>query len=192
MKNNDSRNFEYEEQYIDQKRADKSSIGTIVLCIIICIFNVLFLYGFFRYHLAQVPSASMEPALNVGDKYLVDQWAYKHKDPERYDIIIFLKDIGTQSDMYGKRIIGLPGEILEIRKGKIYINNNKYPIEDPYADFPRQEYLGPFRIPEDSYFVMGDNRQNSYDSRYWDDKFVKKETILGRAELVYYPRIKFL
>ena len=174
----------------DKDIQDADSYIIIKICIFLDIIMFFLICFFLRFSYSEVTTGCMEPVFNIGDYILFDKQAYKHKEPERYDIILFEKDLGTEFSLHGKRIIGMPGELLEIRKGKVYINNDKYPLRDPYADYPRQEYLGPFRIPEDSYFVMGDNRQESYDSRHWEDKYVKRKEIRSKAVLKIFPEIQ--
>ena len=91
--------------------------------------------------------------------------------------------------LYLKRIIGLPGETIKGVDGKVYINGNE--IEDYTSNVFRDDF-GPYTIPNDCYFMMGDNRSNSWDSRYWDNKYVSESEIIGKAEIEYYPEIKVL
>ena len=113
----------------------------------------------------------------------------KIKDPERFDIVIF-KYPDDESVDYLKRIIGLPGETVEIISGKVYINgellDEPYLSEEPTGDF------GPYQVPEDSYFMLGDNRAVSKDSRYWHNTYVKKEKIIAKAFVMYWPSLKWL
>ncbi len=122
----------------------------------------------------------MKPSFNNGDKILVDK---NLNDLKRGDVITFLypKD---RSKWYFKRIVGLPGETIEIREGKVYIDGQL--LQEPYVE---EEYnqananFPPRRVPEYQYFVMGDNRDNSSDSRYWG--MVDKELITGRYYMTY-------
>ena len=95
--------------------------------------------------------------------------------------------------MFIKRIIGLPGEKVQIINGKVYINDSETPLDDSFvAEVPRGNF-GPYEVPEDSYFVMGDNRNHSRDSRYWKtSNFVTYDEIVGKAVVRYYPSIKLL
>ena len=95
----------------------------------------------------------------------------------------------NESKNYLKRIIGLPGEQVAIIDGKVYINGNEEPLAENYLNVVPTGSYGPYVIPADSYFVMGDNRNRSYDSRYWDDKFVSKDQIIAKAIVDYYPSI---
>nr|MCR4924596.1 signal peptidase I [Lachnospiraceae bacterium] len=90
--------------------------------------------------------------------------------------------------LFIKRVIGLPGETLEMIDGKIYINHSLTPLDEPYVNKVPYGNYGPVEIPEGAYFVMGDNRNNSADSRYWKNTFVYKEKILGKAWFRYYKK----
>ncbi|HAG80920.1 MAG TPA: signal peptidase I [Cyanobacteria bacterium UBA12227] len=134
-----------------------------------------------------VPSGDMEPTIQVNDKVLIDKHTYKLEEPERGDIVIFNppETLIRQNfrDSFIKRIIGLPGETVEIKAGQVYINT--LPLQEGYiAEPPLYEY-GPVQIPANSYFVLGDNRNNSYDSHYWG--FVPRSLIFGKAIAIYCP-----
>lgn len=134
-----------------------------------------------------IPSGAMIPTLQINDRLIIDKITYKFTPPERGDIIIFsptqtLQEQNFQDDFI-KRIIGLPGETVEVINGQVKINNQ--PLEEPYiAEPPTYEY-GPSTVPENNYFVLGDNRNNSYDSQYWG--FVPKENIMGKAQSIFWP-----
>ena len=110
----------------------------------------------------------------------------------RFDIIIF-KYPDDESQLFIKRIIGLPGEKVQIINGKVYINDSETSLDDSFvAEVPRGNF-GPYEVPEDGYFVMGDNRNHSRDSRYWKtSNFVTYDEIVGKAVVRYYPSIKLL
>ena len=135
---------------------------------------------------AQIPSGSMENTIMTGDRVVGNRLSYLTKDPERYDVIIF-KYPDDESQLFIKRIIGLPGETVEIRDGHIYIDGSSEPLEDVET----KEYMGgnygPYTVPEGCYFVMGDNRNDSKDSRYWMNPYVSKDNILGKAVFRYWP-----
>lgn len=138
---------------------------------------------------AQVPTGSMEETIMPGSRILINRLAYASEKPQRGDIISFYYPDDGQT-VYLKRIIGLPGDIVEGHDGIVYINGQalkeNYVKEELAADF------GPFAVPENSYFVMGDNRNNSWDSRYWNHHYVTEDEIIGRAEFEYFPEIKRL
>ena len=133
-----------------------------------------------------VNGVSMQPTLSDGDNLIVDKLSYRFHDPERFDIIVFPFQF-QDNTYYIKRIIGLPGETVEIRDGHIYIDGSSEPLEDVET----KEYMvgnyGPYTVPEGCYFVMGDNRNDSKDSRYWIHPYVSKDKILGKAVFRYWP-----
>lgn len=137
---------------------------------------------------AKIPSGSMENTIMEGDRLIGNRLAYIKSDPQRGDIVIFkFPDDETQN--YVKRVIGLPGETVRVEDGKIYINDAKEPLKEDYLKEAWTVETGPyvFEIPEDSYLVMGDNRNNSYDARYWTNTYVKEDKILGKALFRYFP-----
>ncbi|MFM2061146.1 MAG: hypothetical protein RLZZ507_816 [Cyanobacteriota bacterium] len=154
-----------------------------------------------------IPTGSMEPTLHgvqdqwKADKIIVDKVKYKFANPERGDIVVFSPTDELKKEQYNdafiKRIIGLPGEKVELKDGKVYINNQPLP-EDKYL-FPsartvvdvctsgaQPPFLAkPQTIPPDSYLVLGDNRGSSYDGRCWG--LVPRENIIGRAVIRFWP-----
>lgn len=139
---------------------------------------------------ATIPTDSMETTVMTGDRIIANRLAYKSSDPKRGDIVIFMPPDGEDVPFL-KRIIGLPGETIEGKNNKVYINGKA--LEESYLDDDQvQDDFGPYTIPEGSYFMMGDNRIDSYDARYWDNKFVKKEDIIGKAIFSYFPHPRML
>ena len=156
----------------------------------------------------KIPSGSMKPTLLIGDHLLVSKSCYGIKlpfsdkvlipvgDPQRGDIVVFRFPEDRDKDFI-KRIIGLPGETVEVRNKQVYINGR--PLKDPWSHTsdriilppgvqPRDNF-GPVRVPPNHYFVMGDNRDQSYDSRFWfggRGGFVPRHDILGRAFIIYW------
>ena len=140
---------------------------------------------------AKIPSESMEQTIMTGDRVFGNRLAYVFGDPERYDIIIF-KYPDNEKELFIKRIIGMPGETVEIKDGKVYMNGSKEPLKDSFTpETPVGDY-GPYTVPENSYFVLGDNRNYSKDSRFWNNPYVAEDKILGKAVLKYFPGIKLL
>ena len=154
----------------------------IVICVAIVIAIVLNTFIIVN---AIIPSASMEPTIMTGNRIFGNRLAYIKEDPKRGDIIIF-RYPDNEKELFIKRIIGEPGDTVTIIEGKVYINDSDTPLDEPYLKvIPLGDY-GPYEVPADSYFVMGDNRNNSADSRFWQNTFVKREKILGKAAVRYF------
>lgn len=140
---------------------------------------------------ARVPSESMEKTIMTGDRFFGNRLAYLFDDPERFDIVVF-KYPYDESQLFVKRVIGLPGETVEIKDGKVYINGSETPLDDSFTpETPTGDY-GPYVVPEGSYFMLGDNRNHSGDSRFWKQPYVEKEKIVGKAIFRYFPGVKIL
>ena len=136
---------------------------------------------------ARIPSESMENTILAGDQIFGNRLAYTFGDPERFDIVIF-KYPDDESQLYIKRIIGLPGETVTIIDGKVYIDGSDTPLDDSFCpETPDGKGDGVYQVPEDCYFMMGDNRNNSHDSRFWNHKYVARDKILGKALFRYWP-----
>lgn len=138
---------------------------------------------------ANVPSGSMENTIMTGDRMIGLRTAYWFSSPKRGQVVIF-KFPDNEEETFVKRIIGLPGETVHIKNGKVYINNSKKPLKEDYLKEEWVEgnnFSEPFKVPKDSYFCMGDNRNVSNDARYWNKKYVKRNKILAKAEFAYWP-----
>lgn len=135
---------------------------------------------------AAIPSGSMETTIMTGDRVFGSRLAYVNDSPERGDIVIF-KFPDDESQLYIKRVIGLPGEKIEIKDGLVYINDSVEPLEEPYLKETPVGDFGPYYVPEGHYFMMGDNRNYSKDSRLWNDPYVEENKILAKAVFRYYP-----
>ena len=176
-------------QDIQADTEEKASVGKELFQWVLVILGAVilaFLIDTFVIVNAQIPSGSMENTIMTGDRVFGNRLAYKFSDPKRFDIIIF-KYPDDESQLFIKRIIGLPGETVEIHDGNIYINGSDTPLEDVDIKEPMEGSFGPYTVPEGCYFVMGDNRNNSRDSRYWENTFVSEDEILGKAVLRYWP-----
>jgi len=137
---------------------------------------------------AYIPSGSMEHTISPGDRLIGNRLAYISEGPERGDIVIFqYPDDETQ--LFVKRVIGLPGETIVIEDAKVYLGEDKVLLEEDYLKETWIVDNGPytFTIPEDCYLVLGDNRNNSKDARYWKNTYVEGEKILGKAIFRYWP-----
>lgn len=145
---------------------------------------------FFAYS-AYTPTESMYNTLQTKDKFVISRIEYKNKDPQRGDIISLNSTQASKDELrLIKRIIGLPGDTIEIKLGNVYVNGTllkeNYALKDKFTS--QTKYV----VPENCYFVMGDNRANSYDSRYWKDPYVKRSDIIGKAKFKYYPKFQKL
>ena len=133
---------------------------------------------------AEVPTGSMENTIEVDDCILGFQLAYLFGGPERGDILIFPWPDNPEVT-YVKRVIGLPGETIEIKDGYVYVDGE--PIEEPYLKEEMEGEYGPYVVPEGCYFMMGDNRNSSQDSRKWNNTFLKEEDIVAKVLFRYSP-----
>ncbi len=180
------------------KSAFREYVEAIVTALILALFIRTFIVQAFK-----IPSGSMIPTLLIGDHILVNKLAYgiripflekyliEYKKPQRGDVVVFIFPEDRSKDFI-KRVIGVEGDVVEIRDKKVYINNK--PIADPHAyfegdDAPGEELqarddYGPTRVPKNHIFVMGDNRDRSYDSRFWG--FVDLNDVRGKAFLIYW------
>jgi signal peptidase I len=171
---------------------------SIIIAIILALVIRTFVVQAFK-----IPSGSMEDTLAIGDHILVSKFIYgtkipfsdkrilKIRDPRRGDVIVFEYPEDPSKDFI-KRVIGTPGDEVEVKEKKVYINGKPY--ENPHEVHKEKELIpreqnprdnfGPVKVPENSYFVMGDNRDRSYDSRFWG--FVKNPKIKGLAFIKYW------
>ena len=145
-----------------------------------------------------VPTGSMENTIMAHSRVLGSRLTYKFSEPERGDIAIFIypddKAEGKKT-YYVKRIIGLPGETVDIVDGKIYIDGSDTPIDEPYLHEPMDMYGKDhlhYEVPEGHYFMLGDNRNNSNDARFWEHKYVPKEDLVAKVYLEYFPNPQIL
>jgi len=153
-----------------------------------------------------LPSSAMTPTLQIDDRIVVDKLAYRWHSPARFDVVVFRAPrkgitgvpVSAEEHVFIKRVIGLPGESVELREKKVYINGKG--LDEAYVHFllppgdPSEthevtshdvrERYGPVTVPENHYFVMGDNRDNSQDSRYWG--FLPRGYIKGKALVIYW------
>ena len=137
-----------------------------------------------------VPTGSMKNTLAEGTRAMGLSIVYKFREPERGDIIVFHAP-DNPGTLYVKRVVGLPGETVEIVGGRTYING-EYFEEEYLAETPEAKDFGPYHVPEDAYFVMGDNRNHSLDARLWDNTYVYSSAILGKVYFAYWPWIRWL
>lgn len=137
---------------------------------------------------AFVPTSSMYPTVAKGSLMLCLRTDYWFSTPKRGDIVVFRRDDGEKT-LYTKRVVGVPGDTVEIIHGVTYINGEKY--DEPWlAENPIDEDFDPFEVPAWEYFCMGDNRNHSYDCRYWEETYVPEENILARGRIAINVRDK--
>ena len=179
-----------ENAVLEQKRSFKREVFSWIACIVVTILLTEFILNFVIIN-ANIPSGSMENTIMTNDKLIALRTSYWFNDPKRGDIIIF-KYPDDESQLFIKRIIGLPGDKVEIKNGKVYINDSETPLDDSFVPETPLGSFGPYEVPENCYFMMGDNRNNSKDYRYWTNTFVRFDEIVGKAEIRYFPSIKLL
>lgn len=175
-----------------KKNAVLSEVLDYVKVIVFAVVFVLIVNNFILIN-ALVPSESMEKTIMTGDRIFGFRLAYEWNEPERFDIVIFkYPDDPEQKELYIKRVIGLPGETVNIVNGKVYINGEQTPLDDSFCPETPIGDFGPYTVPEDCYFMLGDNRNCSKDSRFWENTYVREDQIVGKAVLRYYPSIKLM
>ncbi|MEM6869303.1 MAG: signal peptidase I [Cyanobacteria bacterium P01_C01_bin.121] len=137
-----------------------------------------------------IPSESMLPTLEIDDRLVIEKISYHFNPPQRGDIIVFRAPQealeaakSTTNDAYIKRVIGLPGEEIEVSDGKVFVNGEA--LEEDYIQSPPVYTWGPDIVPEDEYLVLGDNRNSSSDGHVWG--FLERDNIIGRAVVRFWP-----
>ncbi len=170
----------------DRRRAPKKGGGVIEFLVILLVSFAL-VFGFVRPFVVEafyIPSESMGPTLRVGDRVLVNKFIYRFTEPERGDIIVFESVEGGSEDLI-KRVVGVPGDEISVRGGKLLVNAEPQRESYVYEKFPDRSFSNPTTVPKGHVFVMGDNRANSRDSRFFGP--VPKEKIEGEAFLLFWP-----
>ena len=158
--------------------------------IIIAAAAIAFFLNTFIIANSTVPSGSMETTIMTGDRIIGSRLAYKlGGDPEQGDIVIFDHETGpgNEETRLVKRVIGLPGETVEIRDNQLYIDGALQ--DEPYLREAMDSDDYHFEVPEGCYLMLGDNRNYSADARYWPDPYVPEKKILAKVLFRYYPRI---
>ena len=177
-------------------------------------FVIMFIFALFLTQFiiinAVIPSGSMEDTIMTHDRLIGSRFSYWFSEPQRGDIVIFHYPV-DEHRIYIKRIIGLPGETVRIKDAKIYIDDSPEPLNEGYLKekWVEKNTDFTFEVPEDSYFMLGDNRNWSEDARYWaqnameegladnweeavDYSFVRKKKILGKAIFTYFRKFRIL
>ncbi|MBQ5868401.1 MAG: signal peptidase I [Lachnospiraceae bacterium] len=168
---------------------------------------------------SEVPTGSMENTIMAGSRVIGSRLHYKFSEPERGDVAIFVGGWGhkdcstmfegeekdtcprcgtevgrdTETIYYVKRIIGLEGDTIDIVDGKVYLNGSETPLEEPYlAEEMDPDETYHFEVPEDCYFMMGDNRNYSADARYWRNPYISKDKMIAKVLVEYFPTPKII
>lgn len=166
----------------DTRRALREIAETVLIAVVLALVVRGFVVETFV-----VLGPSMEPTLHDLERLFVNKLVYRLREPSRGDIVVFAYPRDLHRDFI-KRVIGLPGDTVEIRDGRVFINGEF--IQEPYVVYPdHHTNHGLVTVPSDSVFVLGDNRRNSEDSRYFG--FVPLANIRGRAFLIYWPINRF-
>lgn len=163
----------------------KEWVEPIIIAVILALIIRTFVVQAFK-----IPTGSMRPTLIEGDRILVNKFIYKFKEPKRGDVIVFVSTEDKKKDFI-KRLIGLPGEKIEISNGAILVNGKAVDsdsvIRERYyynrGDYGKEDEV--LQVPEDAYYALGDNSISSRDSRYWG--FLPKKYLIGKAFLIYWP-----
>lgn len=167
-----------EEKVKKEKSAVREMLEIIITALVLAFLIKTFVIGNYF-----IPSRSMVPTIAVDDKVIVTNFSYWFEEPQRGDIVVFKYPLDTKKN-YIKRCIGLPGEKIEFKNNQLYVDDVL--VEQPYlqTDVVTNDF-GPVYVPEGQYFMCGDNRGNSADSRVWG--FVERDLIIGKAQWIYWP-----
>jgi signal peptidase I len=170
-----------------RRNASKKGGGGMLEFLVILLVSFVLVFGFVRPFVVEafwIPSASMVPTLKYGDRVLVNKFIYRFTEPERGDVIVFKSVEGDGQDLI-KRVVGVPGDEISVRRGKLFVNGELQ--REPYVNkkYPDRSFYASTTIPEGHVFAMGDNRANSQDSRVFGP--VPKENIEGEAFLRFWP-----
>ncbi len=171
-------------------RPSKKGRGLLELLIVLLVAFAL-VFGLVRPFVVQtfyIPSESMIPTLEVGDRIFVNKFVYRFSEPERGDIVVFEKSSGVGDEDLIKRVIALPGDHVALYEGELYVNFRR--LDEPYVEYPytRAAFggsLGALTVPKGRILVLGDNRTNSRDSRYFGP--VSMDSIEGEAFAIFWP-----
>ena len=140
---------------------------------------------------AVVPTGSMEATVDEKAMIIVNRTAYWFGEPQRGDIVAFPAPDDKET-LYLKRIIGTPGDKVEIKGHQLYINDIAYKEDYITIKYPESDInYGPYTVPDGYYFMLGDNRDESYDSRFWDHKYVPLDDIIGKVHFQYIPEFRW-
>ncbi len=151
----------------------------------VLILTVVILIRIFILINASIPSGSMTNTIPYPSRVMGLKTAYWFSEPKRGDIVVFWAP-DTPDTRYVKRVIGVEGDTVQIDDGVVFLNGEK--LEEPYIrEKMRSEDFGPVTVPENSYFCMGDNRNGSWDARYWTNTWVTNDMLIGKVYFLYWP-----
>lgn len=171
-------------EQMKKKSIVREYVEAIIIALILALIIRTFVVQAFK-----IPSGSMIPTLQIGDHILVNKFIYRFTDIKSGDIIVF-KFPKDESRDFIKRVVGLPDDKIEIKDRKVYINdkltdeNYAFHEEEGGSSYHPRDNFGPITVPENKFFVMGDNRENSMDSRFWG--FLDKSKVKGKAFIIYW------
>jgi signal peptidase I len=171
----------------EERRPSTKKSGGVLEYLVILLVSFALVFGFVRPFVMEafwIPSGSMIPTLEIGDRVLVNKFIYRFTDPSRGDIIVFESVDNSNEDLI-KRVVGLPGDRIAVRGGKLFVNGERQ--REPYTNkkLPDRSFYAQTRVPKNHVFVMGDNRGNSADSRVFGP--LPEKNIEGEAFLRFWP-----
>lgn len=166
--------------HLKARRIMVEYLDSIVIAGVAALFIIHFLFRTFY-----IPSGSMIPTLQIKDFILVNEFVYRLKEPKRGDVVVFKPppEANAEGKEFIKRVIGLGGDTVAIRDGKVFVNGE--PLDEPYVKYPVDYYYSDTKVPDGHLFVMGDNRPSSADSHIWG--FLPQKNIVGKAILIVFP-----
>lgn len=156
-----------------------------IVSIVVVAFILAMLLRTFVIEARVIPSGSMIPTIEISDRVMVCKFIYYFKEPKRGDIIVFQPpaQLNAKYD-YIKRVIGLPGEKIQMKDHQVFVNDR--PLKEPYIAEPLNYEWGPVTVPDGNLLVLGDNRNNSYDSHLWN-AWLTRDRVKGKAFSIYWP-----
>lgn len=214
----ENKNSEKEKEKKPEKTGWKAELISWIQ-IIVSAAVIAFVLNTFIIANSEVPTGSMENTIMTGSRVIGSRLNYHFTDPKRGDVVIFVYGWkcpvcnnsieGEKQDIcpycesevnkrgktvyYVKRVIGLPGDVIDIVDDVVYLNGSDTPLDEPYlAEEMNQNETFHFEVPENSYFMMGDNRNYSLDARYWQNHYITKDKIIARVLVEYFPKIKVI
>lgn len=176
----------------EQNGKKKKNLLKEILSYVVIIALAFLLAQFWKQYIStkvEVISGSMKDTLQIGDRLIASKLPYVFGEPERGDIVVFYFP-DDETEVFIKRLIGLPGETIEIIDGYVYVDGEV--LDEDYVRGERSGDFGPYEVPDGEYFMLGDNRHFSGDSREWNDKYVSKDQLIGKGMFLYKPEFRKL